>query len=95
VIDGLAFVRSRPVILGAISLDLFAVLFGGATALLPVYARDVLHVGPVGLGLMRSAPAIGVCLVAVIQARRPPDRHVGPQLFCRACRSAHARASPW
>jgi MFS family permease len=80
-VEGLAFVRSQPVVLGAISLDLFAVLLGGATALLPVYARDILHAGPTGLGLMRSAPAVGACLVALIQARHPPDRRVGPKLF--------------
>ncbi|HEX9159466.1 MAG TPA: MFS transporter, partial [Rhizomicrobium sp.] len=57
--EGIAYVRARPVILGAISLDLFAVLLGGATALLPVYARDILHVGPAGLGILRSAPALG------------------------------------
>ncbi len=56
---GIAYVSSRPMILGAISLDLFAVLLGGATAMLPVYARDILHVGPGGLGLLRSAPAVG------------------------------------
>ncbi len=58
--EGLAFVFSRPVVLGAISLDLFAVLLGGATALLPVFARDILHTGPVGLGVLRSASRGGV-----------------------------------
>ena len=67
--------------LGAISLDLFAVLLGGATALLPIYARDILHVGPIGLGLLQSAPAAGACLVALAQVRRPPNRHVGRLLF--------------
>jgi MFS family permease len=81
IIEGIAFMRSQPVVSGAISLDLFAVLLGGSTALLPVYASDILHVGPIGLGLLRSAPAIGACLVALIQARHPPDRHVGWQLF--------------
>lgn len=81
VAEGVAFVWSRPILLGAISLDLFAVLLGGATALLPIYARDILHVGPVGLGFLRSAPAIGALLVAFIQARHPPDRHAGPKLF--------------
>jgi len=81
VIEGIAFVWSQPVVFGAISLDLFAVLFGGATALLPVYARDILHVGPVGLGLLRSAPAVGACLIALIQARHQPDRHIGLKLF--------------
>lgn len=81
VVEGIVFIWSRPVVLGAISLDLFAVLLGGATALLPVYARDILHVGPVGLGLMRSAPAVGACLVALLQVRRPPERRVGATLF--------------
>jgi hypothetical protein len=75
------FVWSRPVLLGAISLDLFAVLLGGATALLPVYARDILHVGPAGLGVLRSAPAIGACLTAVCQAHRPPRARLGPKLL--------------
>jgi hypothetical protein len=75
------FVWSRPVPLGAISLDLFAVLLGGATALLPVYARDILHVGPAGLGVLRSAPAIGACLTAVCQAHRPPRARLGPKLL--------------
>jgi MFS family permease len=79
--EGLAFVWSQRVVLGAISLDLFAVLLGGATILLPVYARDILHAGPTGLGLMRCAPAVGACLIALIQARRPPDRRVGVKLF--------------
>lgn len=59
VFSGIAFIRSQPVILGALSLDLFAVLFGGATALLPVFARDILHAGPLALGLLRSATAVG------------------------------------
>ena len=66
--EGMHFVRTRPVVLGAISLDLFAVLLGGATALLPVYARDILHVGPMGLGILRSAPAAGAFLVALLAA---------------------------
>ena len=56
---GIRFIRSRPAILGAMSLDLFAVLLGGATALLPIYAKDILHTGPWGLGVLRAAPAIG------------------------------------
>jgi len=79
--SGLSFVRSRPIILGAISLDLFAVLFGGATALLPVYARDVLHVGPTGLGVLRTAPGLGAALCAAVLTLRPLTRHVGPWLF--------------
>jgi MFS family permease len=79
--EGIAFIRSQPVVLGAISLDLFAVLLGGATALLPIYARDILDVGPAGLGMLRSAPAAGACFTAFLQARHPPDRHVGFKLF--------------
>jgi MFS family permease len=78
---GITFIRQRPDILGAISLDLFAVLLGGATALLPVYARDILHAGPLGLGLLRAAPAIGALAVSVWLARRPMRRHLGPQMF--------------
>ncbi|MGH6888242.1 MAG: MFS transporter [Rhizomicrobium sp.] len=79
--DGIAFVRARPVILGAISLDLFAVLLGGATALLPVFARDILHVGPIGLGVLRSAPAAGATLMALVLGRRPLARHAGARMF--------------
>jgi MFS family permease len=78
---GLAFMRSRPVILGAITLDLFAVLFGGATALLPVYAATILHVGPAGLGYLRSAPAVGAAFIAAILSRRPPHSRVGLLAF--------------
>lgn len=74
---GYGFLRSRQVVLGAISLDLFAVLFGGATALLPVYAGTILHVGPAGLGYLRSAPSAGAVLVAVYLSRHSPRRHVG------------------
>lgn len=74
---GAAFIRSRPEILGAISLDLFAVLLGGATALLPIYARDVLHVGPWGLGLLRSAPALGALAMAMVITRWGVRRHAG------------------
>jgi MFS family permease len=79
--DGVRFIRSRPLLLGALSLDLVSVLMGGATALLPIYARDILNSGTIGLGLLRSAPAMGACLIALYQARRPPDRRVGLQLF--------------
>ncbi|WP_322014305.1 MFS transporter [Paraburkholderia sp. J12] len=79
--EGLRFVRSQPVVLGAISLDLFAVLLGGASALLPVYARDILHTDSFGLGLLRSAPAAGACLMALLQSHRPPRRTIGLQLF--------------
>ncbi len=81
VAEGVRFVRSRPVIFGAISLDLFAVLLGGATALLPVFARDILHVGPEGLGLLRSAPAVGSFTSAFLLAHRPIQRHVGAKMF--------------
>lgn len=78
---GIRFIRSQPVVLGAISLDLFAVLLGGATALLPIYARDILHVGPTGLGLLRSAPAIGAVLMALWLAHRPLRNRTGHRLF--------------
>jgi len=80
-LSGLKFVRSRPVVLGAISLDLFAVLLGGATALLPLFASDILHVGPGGLGLLRTAPGIGAALCAFVIAMMPITRHVGPWMF--------------
>jgi hypothetical protein len=67
---GIAFIRSKPAVLGAISLDLFAVLLGGATALLPIYARDILQTGPWGLGVLRSAPAVGALTMALILAIR-------------------------
>ncbi len=79
--EGIEFVRSRPVVYGAISLDLFAVLLGGAVSLLPVYARDILHVGPTGLGLLRSAPAFGAAMTALYLTRRPVERNVGPVMF--------------
>lgn len=79
--SGLRFVWSKPTVLGAISLDLFAVLFGGATALLPVFARDVLHVGPAGLGLLRTAPGIGASLCAIVLAFHPVVRRVGVWMF--------------
>ena len=79
--DGLRYVWSRPLVLGAISLDLFAVLFGGATALLPAYARDVLDIGPIGLGVLRTAPAAGAALTAAALAFRPISSHVGRWMF--------------
>ena len=78
---GIAFIRSQRVILGAISLDLFAVLLGGATALLPVFARDILDAGPTGLGLLRAAPALGAVLISLVLVRLPLDRHVGRLMF--------------
>jgi MFS family permease len=68
VIAGLVFLRAKPLLLGAISLDLFAVLLGGATALMPIFARDVFHVGPWGLGLLRSMPAVGAVIMAAVLA---------------------------
>jgi MFS family permease len=81
VAEGIRFVRTRPVVLGAISLDLFAVLLGGAVALLPAFARDILLVGPVGLGFLRSAPAVGAALTAMAFGRRPLERHAGRMMF--------------
>ena len=81
VVEGIRFVRARPIVLGAISLDLFAVLLGGAAALLPVFARDILHVGPMGLGLLRSAPAAGAAVMAFVLAHRPIERRSGTHLF--------------
>ena len=78
---GIAFIRSRPAILGAISLDLFAVLLGGATALLPVYARDILVTGPWGLGLLRSAPAVGALAMSIFLTRHTPERRAGLIMF--------------
>ena len=79
--SGFAFIRRHPIVLGSISLDLFAVLLGGATALLPVFARDILHTGPWGLGLLRSGPAIGALAMSVLLARRPLARRVGRTMF--------------
>jgi len=79
--SGFAFIRRHPIVLGSISLDLFAVLLGGATALLPVFARDILHTGPWGLGLLRSGPAIGALGMSVLLARRPLARRVGRTMF--------------
>jgi MFS family permease len=81
VAEGIRFVKQRPVVLGAISLDLFAVLLGGVTALLPIFAADILHVGPMGLGFLRSAPAAGACLTALYLARWPLKRSIGGILF--------------
>ncbi|MFM0075871.1 MFS transporter [Paraburkholderia sediminicola] len=81
VLAGLRFVWSNPLLLGGISLDLFAVLFGGATALLPVYAREILHVGPQGLGLLRAAPAVGALCVGLVLSRRAIGSRVGKKLL--------------
>ncbi len=79
--EGLSYIWTNKVVLGAISLDLFAVLLGGATALLPVFARDVLHVGAQGFGLLRSAPAVGAAVVAFVLAGRPVSRSAGTAMF--------------
>ena len=78
---GLRYVWSDKPILGSLSLDLFAVLLGGAVALLPIYARDILHIGPGGLGVLRSAPAIGAATVALVLAWFPLKRRAGPVMF--------------
>ncbi|KJC37165.1 MFS transporter [Bradyrhizobium sp. LTSP885] len=78
---GVTFVRSNPAILGTISLDLFAVLFGGVTALLPIYARDILVTGPLGLGILRAAPAVGALLMTMVLARHTISRRVGMRMF--------------
>lgn len=80
-LDGLRYVLNRRALLGAISLDLFAVLFGGASALLPAYAHDVLHVGPVGLGLLRTATGLGATVTALILVAAPIERRVGHWMF--------------
>jgi MFS family permease len=81
-VEGLRYVRRNRLILGAISLDLFAVLLGGATAMLPVFARDVLHAGPEGLGHLRAAPALGATLTAGFFAIRPLKTNVGVKMLC-------------
>jgi len=81
VLLGVRFIRSSPILLGAISLDLFAVLFGGAVALLPLYARSILHTGPFGLGVLRSATAIGALAAGIMLARRPLGGRAGRTLL--------------
>ena len=78
---GVRFIWQRPVLLGAISLDLFAVLLGGAVALLPIFAKDILHTGPEGLGVLRAAPACGALVVGVWLARQPIERRAGAWLL--------------
>ena len=80
-VDGLRYVRHNRLVFGAISLDLFAVLFGGATAMLPLYARDILHTGPQGFGHLRAAPALGATLTAIFFAYRPIKTDVGIKMF--------------
>src|SRR5262249_27554641 len=85
VLAGLHYIWTHKIILGSISLDLFAVLLGGAVALLPVYAREILHTGPWGLGLLRAAPGVGAGIMAILLAYRPLRRRVGMiMLFCVA-----------
>jgi MFS family permease len=81
VLDGVRFIRRTPILLGAITLDLFAVLFGGAVALLPLFARDVLDVGPTGLGVLRSAPAAGAVVAGILLTRWPLRGDVGRKLL--------------
>jgi MFS family permease len=80
-IEGFKFMRDTKVILAAITLDMFAVLFGGAVALLPIYATDILHVGPQGMGVMRAAPSIGALLMAFLIAHLPPMKNAGRTLL--------------
>jgi MFS family permease len=81
VLAGFDYIRTQRRLLGVITLDLFVVLLGGVTALLPVYARDILAVGPIGLGLLRSAPAVGALLTAIVLSRHPVERHIGRTMF--------------
>jgi MFS family permease len=78
---GVRFIRNKPEILGTISLDLFAVLFGGVTALLPIYARDILQTGPAGLGILRAAPAVGALFMTMLLARHAINARVGMRMF--------------
>jgi MFS family permease len=80
-LDGLRFIASRPIVLGAISLDLFAVLFGGANALLPIYADQILHVGALGFGFLRSASGVGASVMAIALSQHTPNRNVGRTLL--------------
>ena len=80
--EGLRFVFATPVMLGAMALDMFAVLFGGAVSLAPAFIKDVLHAGPEALGLLRSAPAAGAVIVGLWLARRPIERHAGRYMLC-------------
>lgn len=79
--EGIGFLRRTPVLLAAITLDLFAVLFGGATTLLPIFARDILQVGPAGFGWLRAAPSVGAVCMALYLAHRPPLQRAGPTLL--------------
>ena len=81
VLAGFKFIGTRRRLLGVITLDLFVVLVGGVVALLPIFARDILAVGPIGLGLLRSAPAAGALITAVVLSNHPVERHIGPKMF--------------
>ncbi len=81
ILAGFKFIGMKRRLLGVITLDLFVVLFGGVTALLPIFARDILAAGPIGLGLLRSAPAAGALITAVLLSRFPVERHIGPKMF--------------
>lgn len=81
ILGGIAYIRSKPEVLGAISLDLFSVLLGGAAALLPIFARDILSTGPFGLGLLRAAPAVGALFTSLYLSRQPLTRRVGRTMF--------------
>jgi len=81
VLAGFEYVRTRKRLLGVITLDFFVVIFGGVTGLLPIFARDILSVGPIGLGLLRSAPAAGALITAIILSRHPVERHIGRKMF--------------
>jgi MFS family permease len=80
-LGGVRYVRRSPPLLGSMALDLFAVFFGGVIALLPIFATDILHVGSVGLGFLRTAPSIGALLVMLVASRWPPTRHAGRTLM--------------
>jgi MFS family permease len=80
-LGGIRYVSRTPALIGSMALDLFAVFFGGAIALLPIFASDILHVGPVGLGVLRTAPSVGALLVMLVATRRPPSRHAGATLL--------------
>jgi hypothetical protein len=85
VLEGLRYIRQNRILMGAISLDLFAVLLGGSVALLPVYAREILHAGATGLGFLRASPGIGAVLMAIVMAHYPLRRRAGAtMLWCVA-----------
>ena len=91
--EGIRFIRSKKVVLATITLDMFAVFLGGATALLPIFADQILHCGPIGLGWMRAAPGIGAFIMALLIAYLPPMRHAGKTLLWCVTGSARPRSS--